>query len=272
MRTEAPPAGTPPAAPAPLAMKDLITEAGLADRAYLKDYAEKPLDKETGLALLKKLDGAEALIGRKIGIPGADAKPEEVTKFYESMRPAKPEDYEVKAPENADQEFVKEFRAAAHAAGMDKRQVSTFYDKMAAVLQARATAQAAEQAKLDKQFDEFVAQAHGKDAEPVKERVRQALAEHVPQAHQPFLHKLDNNALAVLTDVVNAILVKYVPEDDLQGMGKGGNAGGGNDPKALREEAMKLMADPAYRDFQNPKHAETVKRVSEIYANPAFKT
>lgn len=252
----------PPAAPAPLLMKDLLGEANLADRGWAKDYADKPLDKDTATALLKKLDGAESLIGRKIGIPSDDAKPEEIEKFYSTLRAQKPEDYEFQLGEKPDENFVKEMRAAAHKAGLSKKQMAEFVGGLAPGFQARQAAVAAEQAKLDKEFEQLAATTFGADKEKIIERVKAALDEHAPAAVKAHIGRLDNPTLALVAGVVNAIMVKYIPEDKLNG-GKGAVG----DTTDIREQGRKLMASPEYKDPFHPKHAEVKAKVDALYAS-----
>lgn len=239
------------------------------DKPYLKDFLEKPDSPETRTELFKKLDGAETLIGRKIGIPGADAKPEEIEKFYGSLRAAKPEDYEFKVGGKPDAEFDKELRTAAHTAGLSKAQMAKFIDKLAPGIQARQTAIVERQAALDKEFEGIVAAAYGKDNEKVVARVGEALKEFTPEPLKAHLDKLDNNALAIVTGVINSIMQKYVPEDDLSSKDKG--AAGAGDKATLQKEARELQVSEAWKNWQHPDHEKTKKRVAEIYASAAFK-
>ncbi len=241
------------------------------DRPYLKDFLDKNDTPETRIALFNKLDGAEKLIGKKTvgGIPAADAKPEEVEAFYKSLGAAKPEDYEFKLGEKSDEEFNKELRAAAHNAGLSKTQMAKFIDKIAPGVAARQAAAVAAQTKLNTEFDALVAKTFGADNAKIVARVKEALTEHTPAELKPFADKLDNNALAILTGVVNAIILKYTPEDDLKSKDGGDNKGA--DKAALQEEARKLQASEAWKNWQHPDHAKTQARVKEIYGSPAFK-
>ena len=74
-----PPAGTPPAFSIPDAYKD---------RPYLKGVDS--VDK-----VYEMLDGSQKLLGqRPAGIPGPDAKPEEIEKFYSATRPKTAAEYQ----------------------------------------------------------------------------------------------------------------------------------------------------------------------------------
>lgn len=252
-------------------MKDVIP-AELHDRGYMKDWLDKPADKETLAGVFKKLDGAETLIGRKIGIPGPDAKPEEVEKFYTTLRAAKPEDYEFEVGDSPDEEFLKELRTAAHVAGLSKKQMTDFVTKLVPGMKARQDAAAKEQEKLDKEFETLMGEVYADDAgkKKVVERVQAALKEFTPEAWKPHVAKLEKEAQAVLVGVINAVLEKYASEDDLKGSGAGGS-GGASDREALQKEARELQASEAWKDFRHADHEKTVKRVNEIYNMPVFK-
>src|SRR3990167_3219822 len=152
------------APPVPPLMKTLIP-AEFHDRGYLKDWLEKPSSPEMMADVFKKLDGAETLIGKKLGIPAADAKPEEIEKFYAALRPEKDLDYELKLGEKPDEGFVTELRAAFHATGISKAQAKRFTEKLAPGFEARQVGIAAEQKKLEDAFDVLTQATFGKDNE-----------------------------------------------------------------------------------------------------------
>jgi hypothetical protein len=255
----------------PVLMKELIPQ-DLHGREYLKPWLEKPWSPEMATEVFKKLDGAETLVGRKIGIPGDDAKAEEVAKFYETLRPSKADDYEFQLGENPDVEFIKELRAAAHDAGMSKHQLKRFIEKLTPGIKSRQDAAVAAQTKYDKEFDELSKSAHGADTEKVRTRVKNALAELCPEPFRPFVQALDNKALVIVEGVVNAVLKKYAKEDDFIGASGGGGGGGAGTTKAeLIAESEKIFASEAWKNFQHPEHDKAVKRVKEIYDAPVFK-
>lgn len=252
---------TPPPAPV---LKEYIPQE-LHDRGYLKDFLDKPVDKDTIAALAKKLDGAETLIGRKTGVPAADAKPEEWEKFYGALRPEKADDYDYKFGEKADADFVKTFKESAHHAGMSKGMVNRLMEKLQPYFANRQKAAEEAAAAQDAEFTKLTASVDS----AAMDKVKAALKEFVPDEAKLHIGSLDNKALALMALSINAILKKYANEDDLNP--GGGAGGGGEDATALREEARKLMASPAYTDFRHPDHEKTKKRVDEIYAHPSIK-
>ena len=265
----------PPAAPpASLTMKDLLGESGLADRGWAKDYLEKPLDKDTGIALLKKLDGAESLIGKKTLIPGADAKPEEWDQFLAKLRPEKTDDYGYKAGEKADPEFIKAFIDSAHHAGLSKTQLARLSDKLSPFFQGRDKAAADERAANDAKFNDMVKAAVGPEWEQKLATVQAAMREYAPESTKEFIGKLSPEALTLVVGAVHGILAKYASEDDLKGLGKGGSgaSGGAVTKETLLAEAKAIYANPGWKNFQHPDHAKLLARNKEIFAHELFKS
>lgn len=258
--------------PAPPLMKTLIP-AEFHDRPYLKDWLDKPASPEIHAEVFKKLDGAESLIGRKIGIPADDAKPEEIEKFYATLRPAKPEDYDFKFGEKADPEFVKSMRAAAHAAGISKAQFNKNLEALVPFFAAREKALAEAQTKRDQEFDALIKSTLGEGHDKKLRVVMNAAKELVPEPFKQYGDKMDEKSVVLFVAFAHAVLAKYASEADLAGLGKeAGGDKGAETREALLEEAHKIYADPAWRNFQDPKHASLLAREKEIFAHPVFKS
>jgi hypothetical protein len=263
--------------PAPLAMKDLITEAGLADRGWAKDYLDKPLDKDTTISFLKKLDGAETLLGKpKLLLPADDAKDDEIEAFLGKLRPAKPDDYEIKLGEKPDENFVKAFRESAHFAGLNKVQTKRLVEKLTPHFQAAAKAQLEENAKAkaeadkrDSEFADLLKNMTGPEFDKKSTRVQAAVKELVPEAARKFVDKIDDKSLALFVAFADALLVKYAKEDDFNG-NSGGGGGAAQDKNTLVEELKNLYAEPARNDFRHADHEKINKRINEILAHPAL--
>jgi hypothetical protein len=266
---------TPPP-PAPLALKDLITEAGLTDRGWVKDFADKSLDKDTALAVLKKLDGAESLIGKRKDelIPGVDAKPEEWDKFFGKMRPAKPEDYEFKLGEKPDENFVKAFRESAHHAGLTKLQTQRLVEKLTPHFQESVKAKEAADAKREEDFAAALKEmTGGADFSKRTERVQAAARALVPEAARAHIDRMKDQDLALFTVFADALLSKYAKEDEFGGKeNDGGKPPAGDDKESLIKELHTLYASDGWKDFRHADHEKTKKRIDEILGNAVFKT
>jgi len=257
--------------PAPKLFKD-IAPAEFHDRGWIKPFLDKPYTPELGVELVKKLDGAETLIGKKTLIPGADAKPEEVEAFYSKLGLEKAEGYDVKAlGEKPDEGFMKEVQAAAHKGRLTQAQLNGFLSTLAPGIAARQKAVADAQAARDAEFETIVKTTFGADNAKVLARATELLKEHTPEPLRPFIDKLDNNALAILTGITDSFARKYMSEDELKAKDTG-TGGGNSDKETLSAEALKLQSSEAFKNHQHPEYAATQKRVAEIYAHPAFKS
>jgi len=252
---------------APPATFDTIIPEEFRDRTYLSDLKALPVGPDSYKALFKKLDGAQTLIGKKTGIPDANATPEEVEKFYSSLRPAKFEDYEFPAAKEGqtapDPESLKAIKGIFHEAGLSKSQaakLSAKFEEFAAKQNAPAIEAAKKQ---DAEFVEMTNKAFGAENAKVLERSRTLLATLTPDTLKPYLVKLPNESLVVLSAVMEAVRAKFMKEDNLDGAGNGGAP---TDENTLREEAKTLQMSPAWKDFTHKDHVATQKRVNDIYA------
>lgn len=235
------------------------------DRGYLKDILDKPQGAETTAEFFKRFDSAQKLIGqRPAGIPGDDAKAEEVEAFLSKMRPGKAEDYDFKAlgEGTKDPRLLEVLRDAFHHAGNSKAQVNRFLEKFVPIFSEREKAIATKQKELDDAFDGLVKQAFGADNAKVLERVNGALAEFTPEPLKPYLGKVTNENLAIMAGVIDAVLKKYGAEDKITPPGGGGAAGG--DEAGLRAELSATIALPEYRDEFSPKHGAARAKAQEL--------
>jgi hypothetical protein len=258
-----------PTTPEPVLAKTLIPQ-DLHDRGYIKPWLDKPWTPELATEVFKKLDGAETLIGKKTLIPDDKSDPKDVEAFYSKMRPEKAEDYEFQLGEKADPEFDKVLRGAAHKAGVDKRQMSAFVKELAPHFQAAAKAQADAESAKEAEYTKLVQESVGAEYEKKQAQVAAAVKEFAPENAKALMDKLDNKALALVVALTHGILAKYASADDLSNLGSK-SVGTGTDKASLLEEAKKIYASVAWKDFQNPGHEAAKKRVDEIFADPAFK-
>lgn len=246
--------------PPPQTLAALIPEE-FKDKPYLTDLRDLPVGPDGYKALFKKLDGAQGLIGKKTGIPAADAAPEEWDKFHAALRPAKADEYEVKA---ADDEAAKAIKGIFHEAGLSKAQASKLAAKFDAWVEERTKPEREAAAKLDAEFETMTKQAFGPENVKVLERSKELLTQLTPDTMKPFLNRLPNEALVVLAGVMESVRAKFMSEDGISG--KAGMTAGASDIVTLREEAQKLQASDAWKNPFDKAHAKTTARVSEIYA------
>lgn len=238
---------------------------------YLKDLIDKPQSAETFAAVFKKLHGAETLIGKRPNIPGADAKDEDWDKFLPTLRPSKAEDYVIPVKEGAkpDEAFIKELRESMMAGHINKRQAQLFLGDFLGRLDKRAVTitetQKKAQEKADAEFETLAKATLGEHNKVVMARVRKALDENTPDAVKPYLDKLDNNSLVIMTAVIDAVMKKHMSEDELNPAG----TGAGDEGKSIREQAKALLQSKEAQDSFHPEHEKTKAKIRALYAEAA---
>ena len=245
---------------------ETIIPAEFKDKTYLADLKTLPQGPEAYTALFKKLDGAQTLIGKKTGIPAADAPAEEIEKFYGGLRPAKVEDYELPAPkegQTVDPDFIKAARQMFFDAGMSKTQVSKLIPAFDKYIAEKSAPQIAEAQKLDKEFAELSSKTFGAENAKVLERSKELLKTLCPPTMAPFLTRLPNESLVLFAGVMEAVRAKFMKEDTIDGGGGGGTT---PDVNALKEEMHKIIASPAWKDYKDSGHDTAKARVSAIAA------
>lgn len=257
------PAGTPSSIPP--AFETLIPEE-FRDRAYLSDLKTLPVGPDAYKALFKKLEGAQVLIGKKAGAqpPAADAPAEEAEKFYSTLRPAKAEEYEFPKPaegQTVDEEFVKNAREIFYQAGLSKAQVAKMlpaFEKYAIERNAPAVAEAQ---KLDKEFAEMTTKTFGAETAPVLARSKALLETLTPDTLKPYLNRLPNEALVVLTGVMESVRAKFMKEDSMDG---GNPTGAATDVATLNEDLQKVYASDAWKDYKHKDHESVQLKARSI--------
>lgn len=260
---------------AALLIKDLAEGAGLADRGYLKEYLDKPLDKDTATALLKKLDGAESLLGKRPQLPDPKtAKPEELEKLFEQYRPEKADDYEIPLAEGkkVDGDFLKVVRAAFHEGKLSKVQAAKVLAKFNEYGLAAEKAQAEAKKKADLEFDTLAKTMLGAENKPTMERVKKLIAEHAPSPAKAAIEKLDDTNLLIMTAVIDAIHKKYAPEDELNGKGGSSGSSGGQGVAEKRERAKALLAEISKLKPMDPQVEKKQAEVNQLYREIAEAT
>lgn len=118
--------------------------AGLQDEGTRKWIETKGLKSVEDLA--KTAFNQESLLGSSVRLPGQDAKPDEIDKFYSKLgRPEKPDGYEFKRPEGLpadlpyDETLAGEFKSWAHKEGLAPRQAQGMHDAFASWQAEKAT-------------------------------------------------------------------------------------------------------------------------------------
>lgn len=261
--TPAPAPASPAGGAAPELFSTVIPEE-YRDKPYLKDFLSKPVGPETYKELFKKVDGLETVVGKKsVGIPAADAKPEDWEAFRAKLRPETPDAYDFPVGKDADPVFLKDIKETFHAAGVEKGQAAKIVEGLKKAIDTQNAGLLAAQKAHNDEFDAMRAKLFGAEHDKVMANSKAMLEENAPAAVKPFINDLDNKALIVMAGVLDSLKKRYGVEDTIDGgEGNANNA----DAAALQAEGLKLLADPAFKDFTDPRHAEVVARKTQVFA------
>jgi hypothetical protein len=250
-------------------LKEVIP-AEIQDKPWAKDFLTMEQTPESFAKVFTKLDGAEALIGKRPSVPTKESKPEDWDAFFNTLRPEKSDEYEFKLGEQAknDDPLLKDLREAFHAGALNKRQAEKFMGAFLPKLEARVQADQKKaqelRAKQDAEFETLVKTGLGEKSKEIMARVNGALKELAPAALKPHIDKLDNNSLVIMAGVIDAVMKKYMPEDELKrrttDTGSDDNSAAGR-----REKGRLLMASEAYKDPWHPEHEKIKAQVAAIY-------
>ena len=262
------PPEAPPQTPPPAAFETIIPDE-FKDRTYLADLKGKPVGPDTYKELFKKLDGAQTLIGKKTGVPAADAPAEEWEKFHAALRPAKADDYEIPVNEGSkpDPEVQKAVKGIFHEAGLTKAQASKLMAKFEGFVDGQTKAQREAAAAADAEFEALTKKTFGPENEKVLSRSKELLNTLTPPEMSPFLNRLPNESLVLIAGLMESVRAKFMKEDSMDG--GGGEGGSATDVATLRKQARDLMASPSFKDTFHQDHATTKAKVDAIYAQIA---
>lgn len=251
-------------------------------KPWLENIANNP-DPKT--ELFKQFEGLQSLIGKKqIGVPGADATPEQKKDFYKALGvPETADAYNIepltwneKDPveqsvgkfleDNRTPEFMAKIKQAALEANVTPEQLQKLvhtYDKLFVETHKQELADIqGVMENLEKDFEKNARQAFGDRFEKVMGVGRTILDNHVPPEVKDRLNLLDNNALIVLASVLDSINEKYIKEDRIS-TSTTGTTGGDKSTRRL-ELQKQLWAVPPHKrigvEYENLK-----KELSSLY-------
>ena len=250
------PAETPPAyTPPEINMAEALPPEH-RNKEYFKDITfEKMVNEFVGLQT--KLGERPA-----VGVPNADATPEQLDAFYNSLRPANLDEYQIPETDfskdkGRDETFQKSMKEVFYKAGVSQRQVNILTKEYDGLM-----AQMLEQGEeADKKFDEKITEVFKDNREQALTRAKDLMRENIPEEFKPLLENIPNSALLLLTTTLNGVYDKYIKEDGVGTQASVATA----DPIALRAEAMKIMQSAEFKDFRNPGYDAAQDKVKQIY-------
>lgn len=270
---EAPKTGTPETPPA-IAEKGSAAEAatpfaGLSEgtRQWVTTKGYKSIEDVAAAA-----QSSETKIGSMISLPGQDAKPEELDKFYSKLgRPDTADKYEFKRPEGlpADLPYSDDLAKAAkpwmHEAGLNSKQAQLVHDKFVTYqADQMKAAQAAVAKSVEDTHDALVKEWGPKDSEGFKQK--HALADRavkklgLTEAFQKSGIVLPDGALtnAQLAKAFSAIGEAMFKEDTIDE--KAGAQGGDNPFKRDADGSIKSPGAISALIKSDPERAKRLAR------------
>lgn len=228
------------------------------DKPYLKDVSDLP-------SLLKKLDGAQQLIGKRpAGIPDDKASPDDWSKFFKYLgRPDTADEYELKGTEDVKlpPEMDKGIKALFHKTGVTKKQAAAIYAGYTDLLAGDKQSSAKQKADTEAQFDKLTKETFGADQDKALDRARTMINKYAPQ-FRGQLEKAPNEVLVALAATIQGIHRDYIKED---GLSTNVSSGFGDNEASLRSEARVIMASPEFQSKMHPGHAQAAQKLKGIY-------
>lgn len=194
--------------------------------------------------LWKTLDNAQSLLGKRPeGIPAKDALQEEWDKFYRTIgRPDDPNGYEFDnnfegLPEGLDlAPYEEKAKGFFHELGLSKEKANEAWRKYVAMemeaVGQMTESQKAQQAELDKQFNDMTSKMYGNKFEEVSKQAQEFIGQALPDELKPVMERIgdDPQALVAMIELSNYaqkqiadVKRQYTGEDNLTSGGTGAN-------------------------------------------------
>jgi hypothetical protein len=239
-------------------VKSMIPEE-LQDEKLWENIQDTP-------TLLKNYAHAQKFQGQAVRIPGEDATPEDLAKFYSKLgRPEAADGYEVTLPDikgGWDDGLVEDFKKVAHETGMTPKQVQdvlNFYGPSinAAIEGAERNHEQEQQAGIQALKDKYGA-AYG-------QKVANANATLGKFGTEGLIESLEKAGFLNHPDFVEMLAGAY--EGFREDVGITGHVEGIITPEAAMEEREKIMGDlkGPYWDENHPNHKETILKVQKLF-------
>lgn len=262
-----------------------VVPEDLRDKPWVQELLK---NENPGQQLFKQMGELQTKLGsRPEGIPKADSPKEEWDKFYNSMgRPETAEGYETPKTEwpeemkgigefvnaaagDGNDAYTKALKEVAHELGIPKDKFSAAYNKlnMAFANANKEFFEQAAQAKADadKDYATKFTEKFGAKAVEIQGNAAKILKATLGEEGEKVVNAMSNEEMVRLAWVLDNVRAKYISEDTLSREGGGATVMSDGDK---RTAAMKLMADPAYDDFQDPRHKQVVNECRKLYGLP----
>ena len=201
---------------------------------------------------------------RPAGIPGPDAKPEEIEKFYSATRPKTAAEYqfEIDPSIKADEKVIGKMKDLMFKHGLTPAQAKGMQKDFDAFAIETAKERGIQLQEQNTNFDKLAKDVFGADRDKILATSKGLIDTFTPPAMKAEVAKLSNENLIVLAGILNGIHAKYIKTDGAPPV-PGSNSG--DTPDTLRAQARALMASDAYTNSMHAEHMNVRKQVDELY-------
>jgi hypothetical protein len=224
-----------------------VLPADFKEKPYLKDAA-------TFSDVLKKLDGAQTLLGQRF-IPAAEDPEEKQVAFYGKLRPETPDKYVIPdtieglppefAKKAGESKFIKDL---LHSANISQYQAKPL---IAGFLKLIYSADMATTKRHDDAFVKMATDLFGNQKDNIIANGKKFLAANLPDNVKPLLEGMSEKELTVILAATDMMAKKFTGEDPFRG-GGGGGGGGGETKETITAKMQEIMKNPDYKDpFKN---------------------
>lgn len=207
-------------------------------------------------------------MGSSIRVPGEEATPEELEKFYSKLgRPEAADKYEFSdlgdMPEglNISDERTNEFKEIAHKLGLTAKQANelrTYYtnQEIEQYKQGYVSEEQQEQDFISKGKEMF-----GDKYDAIMQNTSKLIAENLPEEQRDVLNKLDNEQLLTVSKILNNINGKFMKPDTISSNYRPADTvqDQKNTLQSLREKQKTI-------DVFHPEYETIQSKIKELYA------
>lgn len=273
---------------APTAPPAVDWAAVIPDEFKEKDTFKNILKAENpGLELIKQLDNAQSLIGKKTAVPAADAPEEDWVKYAETVRPKTIEDYEIKPVDlgegkeaiskmindTRNPEFEKGVKEVFHKYGLSKWQadgIAAGFDKLSSAwTEATYQEELKYQTEVNAHFDSVAKDVFGGSKDKALEAGRKFIEDFADEKTKVFMRDpkmVSNEALMIIASLAKSVHAKYEKEDTFSGPNSGNKLSSASD---LRAAMAEIQRSDDYRSSMRPGHQAAIDKVKELSAQIA---
>ncbi len=228
--------------------KKVTPDFVLPDEFKDKPWAEKV---KSQADLYKQVDNLSTLAGKKNAYPQADATPEQLTEYYQGLRPESADKYDF--GENHPQpEVAKQFGEMLFKANVSEHQskqlIADYNAHEKAII---------EEATSEEGFKEIMTKQFGEKYDGVVTRVSKSLEEYVSKESQDVLNAMPNKYLGAMYEYGESLLKAYGANeggDDLH------NQKGGKKPAGVDIDTQRANIRQEIRDLEKGMHTVDQKQ------------